>query len=144
MKKSILILLITAFTFNSIFAQDEIVGTWFNTAKDGKVEIYKSGEKFFGQIVWLKDAKTDLKEIYDYIALDSKRYARLQVERIKESIKVLKIEPQIGKLVHELNQPEIREMIEGNYRIIYRLISTKKIHILMVHHGARDLQRRIK
>ncbi|MGB1017631.1 MAG: DUF2147 domain-containing protein [Chitinophagales bacterium] len=55
MKKSILVLLITAFTFNSIFAQDEIVGTWFNTAKDGKVEIYKSGEKFFGQIVWLKE-----------------------------------------------------------------------------------------
>jgi len=95
------------------------------------------------QIVWLKDAKIDLKEIYDYIALDSKRYARLQVERIKESIKILKIEPKIGKLVQEANQPEIREIIEGNYRIIYRLISSKMIHILMVHHSARDLYKRI-
>ena len=55
MKKSILLLLVTVFTFNSIFAQDEIVGTWFNTKKDGKVEIYKAGEKYYGQIVWLKE-----------------------------------------------------------------------------------------
>lgn len=55
MKKSILILLVSIFTFNTLLAQDEIVGTWFNTAKDGKVEIYKAGEKFFGKIVWLKE-----------------------------------------------------------------------------------------
>ena len=36
-------------------AQDEIVGVWYNTAKDGKVEIYKAGEKYYGQIVWLKE-----------------------------------------------------------------------------------------
>lgn len=96
------------------------------------------------QIIWLKSAKTDLKEIYDYIVLDSKRYARFQVERIKKSIKILKIEPEIGKEVQEISQSEIREIIEGNYRIIYRIISSKKIHILMIHHGARDLQRRIK
>ncbi|MFY9243579.1 MAG: type II toxin-antitoxin system RelE/ParE family toxin [Polaribacter sp.] len=96
------------------------------------------------QIVWLKDARTDLKEIYEYIAIDSKRYARLQVERIKDSTKILYTKPQIGKLVQEINQPEIREIIEGNYRIIYKHTSSDKIHILMVHHGARDLQRRIK
>lgn len=96
------------------------------------------------QIVWLKDAKTDLKEIYDYISLDSKRYARLQIERIRHSIKILKTEPEIGKLVTEINQPEIREIIEGNYRIVYRIISSKYIHILMVHHSARDLRRRVK
>lgn len=55
MKKSILLLLVSLFTVNAIFAQDQIVGVWFNTAKDGKVEIYKAGEKYFGQIVWLKE-----------------------------------------------------------------------------------------
>jgi addiction module RelE/StbE family toxin len=96
------------------------------------------------QIVWLKDAKVDLKEIYDYISLDSKRYARLQVERIRNSTKILKTEPEIGKIVNEINQSEIREIIEGNYRIIYRINSLKIIHILMVHHSARDLRRRVK
>ncbi|WP_374443481.1 type II toxin-antitoxin system RelE/ParE family toxin [Epilithonimonas sp.] len=37
----------------------------------------------------------------------------------------------------------MREIIEGNYRIIYRIISENEVHILMVHHGARDLIRRI-
>lgn len=92
------------------------------------------------QIIWLKDAKVDLKKIYDYISLDSKRYARLQVERIRFSIKILKTELEIGKLVTGINQPEIREIIEGNYRII----SSKIIHILMVHHSARNLRARIK
>ena len=96
------------------------------------------------QIVWLINAKTDLKEIYEFIAPDSKRYARLQIERIKNCTKVLKLQPQIGKIVQEINQSEIRELIEGNYRILYRIITIEKIHILMVHHGARYLQRRIK
>ncbi len=34
------------------------------------------------QIKWLKSANTDLKEIYDFISLDSKRYAKHQVEKI--------------------------------------------------------------
>ncbi|HCT54093.1 MAG TPA: type II toxin-antitoxin system RelE/ParE family toxin, partial [Balneola sp.] len=34
------------------------------------------------QIRWLKDAKEDLKEVFEYIALDSKRYAQLQIEKI--------------------------------------------------------------
>ena len=96
------------------------------------------------QVVWLIDAKTDLKEIYEFIALDSKRYARLQIEKIKDCIKILKSKPYIGKIVQEINQPEIREIVESNYRIVYRLITSKRIHILMIHHGARDLQRRLQ
>ncbi|NCT16644.1 MAG: hypothetical protein COZ75_03635 [Flavobacteriaceae bacterium CG_4_8_14_3_um_filter_34_10] len=42
------------------------------------------------QIKWLKSAKQDLKEIYDYIALDSKRDAQLQVERIQQKTELLK------------------------------------------------------
>lgn len=35
------------------------------------------------QIKWLQSAKNDLQEIYDYISKDSKRYAQLQVEKIR-------------------------------------------------------------
>lgn len=96
------------------------------------------------QIKWLKDAKVDLKEIYDYIALDSKRYAKLQVERIKECTQVLELQPNIGKEISEIQDVKIREIVQGNYRVIYRIMSKKELHILMVHHGARDLMRRIK
>jgi len=96
------------------------------------------------QIKWLKSARKDLKEIYDYIALDSNRYAKLTVERIYTKTEILKLQVEIGKVVEEIKKDNIREIIEGNYRIIYKIISTKEIHILMVHHGARDLLRRIE
>jgi len=49
---------------------------------------------------------------------------------------------EVGKIVEEMEDPQIRELIEGNYRIIYREVSENQIDILMVHHGARDLARR--
>ena len=34
---------------------DAIKGTWVNENKDAKVEIYKSGENYYGKITWLKE-----------------------------------------------------------------------------------------
>ncbi|MCE1168331.1 MAG: DUF2147 domain-containing protein [Sphingobacteriia bacterium] len=33
---------------------NDIVGFWLNQDADAKVEIYKSGDKYYGKIVWLK------------------------------------------------------------------------------------------
>ncbi|HMZ34770.1 MAG TPA: type II toxin-antitoxin system RelE/ParE family toxin [Chitinophagales bacterium] len=96
------------------------------------------------RIKWLKSAKDDLKEIYDYVAFDSKRYARLQVEKIRDKTEILRTQIKAGKINEEINQESVREIIEGNYRIIYRIIAKDEVHILMVHHGARDLTRRTK
>jgi toxin ParE1/3/4 len=95
------------------------------------------------RVKWLISAKIDLKEIYEYISIDSKRYAKLQVDRIYSSVETLKSGIQIGKKVEEADNSLIREIIEGNYRIIYKIISSEEIHILMIHHGARDLVRRL-
>lgn len=94
--------------------------------------------------MWLQSAKNDLREIYDYISKDSKRYAQLQVEKIRIRTEILKNQIEIGKVVVELENENIRELIEGNYRIIYRITSKHEIHILMIQHGARDLSRRIE
>jgi uncharacterized protein (DUF2147 family) len=55
MKQStIIVLLFILFSFGS-FAQskpDAIVGEWLTAAKDGKIQIYKTGNKFFGKISW--------------------------------------------------------------------------------------------
>ncbi|WP_226389484.1 DUF2147 domain-containing protein [Penaeicola halotolerans] len=34
---------------------DAIVGTWFNTEREAKIEIYKEAGKYNGKIVWLKE-----------------------------------------------------------------------------------------
>ncbi len=52
------------------FAQNanDITGTWVTAEKDGRVEIYKSGDKYFGKLIWGKkvyeaDGKTLKKDI---------------------------------------------------------------------------------
>lgn len=94
------------------------------------------------QINWTIQAKNDLQDIAAYIAKDSKNYAKLQVVRIISRTKILKSQIYAGKIVEEIDQKNIRELIEGNYRIIYKVVNTERIDILTIHHSARDLYRR--
>lgn len=43
----------------SVFAQspNDIVGTWYNTEKDARVEIFREGDKYHGKIVWLQEPR---------------------------------------------------------------------------------------
>ncbi|WP_034260467.1 type II toxin-antitoxin system RelE/ParE family toxin [Altibacter lentus] len=94
------------------------------------------------RINWTLQATTDLKNIAEYISKDSKKYARFQVIRIKSRTKVLKSRSYAGKIVPEIEKQNIRELIEGNYRIIYKVVDNDRIDILTIHHSARDLLRR--
>lgn len=91
---------------------------------------------------WTFQAKDDLKAIAEYISRDSKRYAKLQVIRLKNRTRILKTNVRSGKIVPEINQENIRELIEGNYRIIYKIVQDSRLDILTIHHSARDLTRR--
>jgi len=94
------------------------------------------------RINWTFQAKDDLKDIAEYISKDSKLYAKLQVTRLKTRTRILKTQTRSGKIVSEINQEDIRELIEGNYRIIYKIVKDNQIDILTIHHSARDLTRR--
>ena len=94
------------------------------------------------RINWTFQSKDDLKAIAEYISKDSIRYARLQVIRLKNRTKILKTQIRSGKIVPEINKENIRELIEGNYRIIYKIVKDDQIDILTIHHSARDLKRR--
>lgn len=48
----------------------------------------------------------------------------------------LSLFPHSGRIVPEVADPMIREVIQGSYRIVYRLIR-EEVHILTVHHAAR-------
>ncbi|MEI6507842.1 MAG: DUF2147 domain-containing protein [Bacteroidota bacterium] len=38
---------------------DEIVGTWYTSTKNAKVSIFKTGNMFYGKIIWLKNPNED-------------------------------------------------------------------------------------
>ncbi|MDP2721749.1 MAG: type II toxin-antitoxin system RelE/ParE family toxin [Bacteroidales bacterium] len=94
------------------------------------------------RVNWTFQAKDDLKSIAEYISRDSKRYAKRQVLRIRNKTCLLKSQTHLGKIVSEIDRENIRELIEGRYRIIYKIVSRNQIDILTIHHTARDLTRR--
>lgn len=61
------------------------------------------------KIRWLREAQNDLKEIFEYISPDSRRYAKLQIERIQKRTESLKNQPRLGKVVQEMEDPQIRD-----------------------------------
>ena len=94
------------------------------------------------RINWTFQAKDDLKSIAEYISKDSKHYAKLQILRIRYKTHVLKSQIYIGRIVPEIDNKNIRELIEGRYRIIYKIVLKEQIDILTIHHTARDLTKR--
>ena len=91
------------------------------------------------RIIWTELAASELNEIFEFISLDSKLYARRQIIRIRNKTKILKSSKYIGKQVDEIGIAVIRELTEGNYRIIYKVLNEKEISILTIHHSSRDL-----
>ncbi|MBR07283.1 MAG: plasmid stabilization protein [Rickettsiales bacterium] len=91
------------------------------------------------KINWTLQAKNDLIAIAEYIAQDSIKYAKLQVKRIRFRVKQLVEFPNSGRVVPELENPRIREVILGNYRIIYLIATDERIDILTIHHSAKKI-----
>ncbi len=94
------------------------------------------------RINWTFQAVSDLQTIAEYISRDSKKYAKFQVIRLRNRTKILSSQIYSGKIVPEIASQNIRELVEGNYRVIYKVVSENQIDILTIHHSARDLSKR--
>ena len=90
------------------------------------------------RIAWADPAQGDLENIREYISKDSEYYALQLIEKIFEAVENLQAFPEMGRNIPEADNPDIREILLYSYRIIYRL-ETKRILILSVIHGARDI-----
>ncbi len=88
------------------------------------------------RINWSDQALDDLDAICDFIARDAPRYAQVFANRVFESVERLELFPKSGRIVPELQLETIREIIFGNYRIVYRL-KQKEVEILTVFHAVR-------
>jgi addiction module RelE/StbE family toxin len=70
---------------------------------------------------WTSQAADDLKAIREFIERDSPRYGRLVAERIFEATQRLEVFPLSGRIAPELGRDDVREIILGEYRIVYRV-----------------------
>lgn len=89
------------------------------------------------KVHWTDTAEGHLDAIYAYIALDSPAYAKRMVDRITRRSQQIADFPLSGRKVPEYDMDQIREVIEGPYRIIYH-IKIDQIDVVAVIHGAMD------
>lgn len=87
-------------------------------------------------IVWAAEAVADLQGIHDYIARNSPRYAAVMVARLVGAVDRLRDFPESGRIVPELQDRSVREVIYGAYRIVYEL-RPQAVEVLTVFRASR-------
>jgi toxin ParE1/3/4 len=87
-------------------------------------------------LLWTRRAIADVQAIKQFIAKDSPHAAQLVAQRLVAAVDRLILFPQSGRMVPELTDPQIREVVQGSYRIVYR-VTKEQVHVLTVHHAAR-------
>ncbi len=90
---------------------------------------------------WTLGARHDLRAIVAYIGRHSPTYAAATTERIVAAVERLRRQPRLGRIVPEFADRTLRELIVGNYRIVYR-VKGERIGVVAVVHGSRSLLNR--
>lgn len=90
------------------------------------------------EIVWSPQAIQDLESIKSFVAHDSPHYAELLTQKLFAAVERLKDFPESGRVVPEIGDPVVREILWRNYRLVYRLLAGN-VEIVTVFHGALPL-----
>ncbi|HEV7397203.1 MAG TPA: type II toxin-antitoxin system RelE/ParE family toxin [Pyrinomonadaceae bacterium] len=97
------------------------------------------------KVLWADAAVAQLQAIYDYVAQTSPEYALRLIDRLTNRSIQIATFPFSGRVVPEYDLKDVREIIEGSFRIIY-LINHRdqQLEILAVIHSARESLRPLK
>lgn len=90
------------------------------------------------RIIWSDISRDDLRDIVCYIALDNPERAQSFGCELMSQADDLQEFPEIGRVVPELTDNNIREIVFGSYRIIYRIKRDDNlVEMIRIWHGAR-------
>ena len=90
------------------------------------------------KIILSARAVQDLREIVRYISFDNPARAESFGRELTAKTRLLVSFPEIGRVVPEFDEPDIREIIYKSYRIVYRVRHQKRmIEVSRFWHGAR-------
>jgi toxin ParE1/3/4 len=88
------------------------------------------------KIIWAELAVERAAEIAQYIATDRPEAAERWVDGLIRIVDGLARSPRRGRMVPEVGRSEIREVLHGSYRVIYRL-DPKRVAVLTIRHARR-------
>lgn len=92
------------------------------------------------KIVWTKESLNRLIGIEAFIAEDNPEKAIEFINFLIDKTELISENPKIGRVVPEVSNPIVRELIIKNYRIVYRICKSR-IEILTVFEGHRLIRR---
>jgi len=90
------------------------------------------------KIIWSPLSINRINAIADFISEDSPEAARKWVDDLFTKVERIEEFPHCGRVVPETGRKDIREILFGSYRIIYRTMQTE-IAILTVRHSKQRL-----
>jgi plasmid stabilization system protein ParE len=93
-------------------------------------------------VTWTEPALESLRETCELISRDSPRAAAIFAHRAFLATDRLGLFPASGRVVPEWQRGDLREIIFGNYRIIYRLLPDE-VEVTAFVHGARQLGKQL-
>ncbi|MCU0400991.1 MAG: type II toxin-antitoxin system RelE/ParE family toxin [Algoriphagus sp.] len=91
------------------------------------------------KITWSKQAIEDIYRIQEYYSAFAVSFSNQLVDQIFDKENLIAVHPEIGRVVPELNNKSVREIIFRNFRIIYAIFDPQRITILAVHESSRPL-----
>jgi len=89
------------------------------------------------ELLWSPRSVADLEEIRAFIEVDSPAWADLTVRRLVAAVERIREFPNSGRMVPERERPDLREVVAGKYRIVYRR-KPGLIEIATVFRGSRE------
>ena len=93
------------------------------------------------KVILSKEAKSDMDNIYKYIARESIKYAIENDKAIRTNIHKLEFYPYSGRYIPEFSNKKYRQIIFNHYRIFYEVIEEKEcVYIHFIVHGKRNFK----
>jgi toxin ParE1/3/4 len=90
------------------------------------------------RVVWTEQAGRMLDDAVSYVAQDSPDAAGSLLIQALEAASALEIHSERGRVIPELNQTHIRQLLVQRYRLVYA-VTPAEVQVLAFVHGARDL-----
>jgi toxin ParE1/3/4 len=91
-------------------------------------------------IVWARRARSDLQLAVAHIRADSPDAARTFASAIIQASRSLSTLSQRGRVVPEVGQQEVRELLLGRYRLIYEVFPDR-VAVVRLIHASRDFEK---
>lgn len=90
------------------------------------------------KVILTPQSLDDLEEIVTFIAKDNPERARTFGNELIDRALSVGTFPELGRVVPEIGEPAVREIIHGSYRIIYEMFSDQNtVYVLRFWHSAR-------